>query len=88
MKSRNIKTHIFHKKKRFDPHPLWRLFCILFLVLLMAIVGYLSWYFLQTTKMLDAPAAAYNESNKAKIMTVDKNLSEIETVVQTRMAGE
>jgi hypothetical protein len=78
-------TFMFNKKKRFDPHMVWEIFCASFVILLIGLLGYFSWYFLNTTARLDGPAVVNLQTNSVKIKAMEKILSDAETVVNTRI---
>lgn len=74
----------FHKKKRFNPHTLWTACCIGFVILVILELCYFSWYFMQTTVALDAPATPSLETNGAKIQSMQKILDETESALHDR----
>jgi len=76
---------ILRKKKRFNPHRAWMVLCVSFVVMLIVMLGYFSWYFMQTAQSLDAPVAATFETNAAKIQSMQKTLDEVEGAIELRI---
>lgn len=77
------KTTIF-KKKRFNPHTLWSIFCAGFLAILTLTLVFSSWYFVKTTEVLDAPVTASLETNTKSIEKMKRNLEMTESALYER----
>lgn len=74
----------FNKKRRFNPEHTWAIFCSVFILAVMALLVYFSWYFIGVTERLDAPGTPTLEINADKIMTMEQTLDMVEGVVQSR----
>jgi hypothetical protein len=72
------------KPTRFNPHQYWLVLLCGFLVILTAELLYFSWFFLHTTKALDAVVLPNLETNAPKIKNMEKKLDTIEAAVQDR----
>lgn len=84
MKFISHRKKVFHKAKRFNPHHYWNIFCVAFVIVLIAELCYYSWYFMVTTEILDAPVAAVLETNASKIKNMQRTLDEVETALRDR----
>lgn len=77
------KIHL-RKADRLNPHKSWVILLCTFILLLTAELVYFSWFFLHTTKSLDAPAIPRLETNAAKIRSMEKRLQTVESAIQGR----
>ncbi len=73
------------KKRRFNPHRVWTRLLIVFILALIGILVYFSWYFVDTTRTLDAPPTANLETNASKIISMQQTLGDVERVVEKRV---
>ena len=76
------------KNGRINPHRYWSFLFSGFIIVLTLQLLYFSWYFLRTTKILDAPAVPTLETNAQKITAIEKKLEKIEAAVQDRVGKE
>jgi hypothetical protein len=84
MKFISHRKKVFHKAKRFNPHQYWNIFCVAFVIVLIAELCYYSWYFMVTTETLDAPVAAVLETNASKIKSMQQTLDTVEKALRDR----
>jgi flagellar basal body-associated protein FliL len=76
------------KADRLNPHRYWIILLCGFILVLTAELIYFSWFFLHTTKTLDAPAIPRLETNISKIKSMEKKLNAAETAIQKRTGTE
>lgn len=76
------------KADRLNPHRYWILLLCGFILVLTAELIYFSWFFLHTTKTLDAPAIPRLETNISKIKSMEKKLDIAEASIQQRVGTE
>lgn len=74
----------YHKKRRSNPHTLWAIVCIVFILVLIVLLGGSSWYFDYITRRFDTPTPPALETNAAKIQAMQQTIERVEGVVNTR----
>lgn len=79
-----MKIISFHKKRHMNPHAVWALYCSVFIVGLIVLLGASSWYFIHTTEHIDSPSTAVLETNAGKIQAMQQSVDQIEKAVGSR----
>ena len=78
------KKALAHNRTRINPHRYWIVILCAFVLLMAGELVYFSWFFLKTTRSLDAPAEPNLSTNAAVIRTMNKNLDVVEEAIETR----
>ena len=78
------KKHISKEHTSFNPHIYWIWLLCLGVILLTAELLYFSWFFLETTKVLDAPALPTLETNSVQINRMQQRLDTVEKAINQR----
>jgi len=79
-----MSTFTFYKKQRFNPHHIWALFCMIYIVVLTVLFAAGGWYFMRASARLDAPIEPVFVTNAAKIQEMQQALDTIEKVIEKR----
>lgn len=77
---------VFYNKRRHNPYTLWVVFCTVMVLGIIALLLGSSWYFVQTTRRLEAPVTAVLQTNAAKIQEMQLAIDIVERAVEKRTA--
>ncbi|MDQ5931294.1 MAG: hypothetical protein QG674_460 [Patescibacteria group bacterium] len=79
------KHEIKHKKDgRINPHRLWILFLTIFLILLIFEIIVFTYFFVNSSKHLDAPVVPSLDTNTSQIKKIEKSIQNTEKAVSNR----
>jgi flagellar basal body-associated protein FliL len=79
------KPSVKHKKDgRINPHRLWILFITIFLIVLIVEIIVFTYFFINSSKELDAPVEANLEANTSQIKKIEQLVQKTEEAVKIR----
>lgn len=73
------------KEKRFNPHVFWLWYISIFVLVVIAELIFFSFYFINTTKTLDAQVQPNLETNASKIKSMQKAIDKIDEAIKGRV---
>jgi hypothetical protein len=76
------------KKKRFNPHQYWTILLGVCILLISLELFGVSWFFVETTRELDAPANPTLETNASKIKSLNRRLDQVGQAIEKRTERE